>query len=502
MLRGACQPHRAGGRRVIRSLFPRGLPPRSLLGQVMLALAIGLIAAQAISAVLLYRAAEQRRETALVNAIALQLVMSEHHETMEMLDPRGHARLREARRSDSIARAQIDPQVRMRIEETARNPLRQGEERMAHFEHDLQEVLESQGVPTHEIMVTERLASADAYITSRPRLQARIDDGRWRERKVIVAAIQGEAGGSWQVVRVPHPRAPARIFTTIALQTLVTFTVLFLLLFLLLRRITRPLAQLTRRVDHFARQPGEVIAMEPSGPQDIHLLIEAHNAMAARIGAMLNEKDVMLGAIGHDLKTPLAALRVRIESVEDADQRARMAQGIEDITATLDDILSLARVGRPSDPLEPTELSALVAGVVEEFEDMGEDVVVRSSHRTALPLRATWVRRALRNLIGNALRYGERARVDVVQEGGFAVVRIEDDGQGIPDALIESMMEPFQRGEASRNRATGGAGLGLTLARAIAQQHGGRLELANRRDAAGAVAGLTATLALPTSPIS
>lgn len=472
---------------MIRSLFPR-----SLLGQVMLVLAIGLIAGQAISAVLLYRAAEQRRDTALVNSIALQLVMSEHHEAMESPDRPGNALMREARQASRLARARLDPGVRMRIEETERNPLGPGETRIAHFEHDLHEVLETQGVPTHEIMVTERLASADAFIQSRPRLQARIEEGRWRDRKIIVAAIQSEPGGSWQVVRVPHPRAPARIFTTIALQTLVTFVVLFLLLFLLLRRITRPLAQLTTRVDRFAREPGEVIAMEPSGPQDIRLLIEAHNAMAARIGAMLSEKDVMLGAIGHDLKTPLAALRVRIESVEDADQRARMAQGIEDITATLDDILSLARVGRPSDRMEPTELTALVAGVVEEFEDMGEDVVLESSHRIALPLRMTWVRRALRNLIGNALRYGQCARVDVAQEGDFAVVRIDDDGPGIPDHLIETMMEPFQRGEASRNRATGGAGLGLTLARAIAQQHGGRLKLANRAEG-----GLRAELFLP-----
>lgn len=477
---------------MISNLLPRGLPPRSLLGQVMLALAIGLIAGQAISAVLLYRAAEQRRETALVNAIALKLVMSEHHEAMETPDRQGRALMREARQANRLADPRLDPEVRMRIEETGRNPLRFGEERIAHFERDLREVLETQGILPHEIVVTERLARDDRYIASRPRLRARLAEGRWRERKIIVAAIQSEAGGGWQVVRVPHPRAPARIFTTIALQTLVTFTVLFLLLFLLLRRITRPLAQLTARVDRFARQPGEAIAMEPSGPQDIRLLIEAHNAMAARIGAMLSEKDVMLGAIGHDLKTPLAALRVRIESVEDPDQRARMAQGIEDITATLDDILSLARVGRPSDRLEPTELTALVAGVVDEFEDMGEDVVLRSSRRIALPLRSTWIRRALRNLIGNALRYGQCARVDVAQDGDFAVVRIDDDGPGIPDELIETMMQPFQRGEVSRNRATGGAGLGLTLARAIAQQHGGRLILANRAEG-----GLRAELFLP-----
>src|SRR3546814_15919240 len=112
----------------------------------------------------------------------------------------------------------------MRIEESERNPLGEGEERIEHFEHDLQEVLETQGVFAHEILVTERLAREDRFIASRPRLQARIEEGRWRERKIIVAAIQSEEGGSWQVVRVPHPRAPARILTAIALQTLVTFT--------------------------------------------------------------------------------------------------------------------------------------------------------------------------------------------------------------------------------------------------------------------------------------
>src|SRR6185312_10130036 len=106
--------------------------------------------------------------------------------------------------------------------------------------------------------------------------------------------------------------------------------------------------------------------IEPSGPEDTRRLIAAHNAMEASIAALLDEKDVMLGAIGHDLKTPLAALRVRIESVPDDAERAKMAATIEDIARTLDDILSLARVGRPTDPLEPTDLAALVASVVED----------------------------------------------------------------------------------------------------------------------------------------
>src|SRR5690606_30387397 len=154
-------------------------------------------------------------------------------------------------------------------------------------------------------------------------------------------------------------------------------------------------------------------------------------------------------------------------------ERARMAASIEDITNSLDDILSLARVGRPSDPLERTELSALVASVVEEYEDMDRDVTLGDTQRMAMDLRATWLRRALRNLIGNALRYGQRARVSTHRQGDQAVIRIEDDGPGIPESEITSMLEPFTRGESSRNRETGGAGLGLTLARAIADQHGG-----------------------------
>jgi signal transduction histidine kinase len=205
----------------------------------------------------------------------------------------------------------------------------------------------------------------------------------------------------------------------------------------------------------------------------------------------------MLGAIGHDLKTPLSALRVRIESVEDDAERAKMAATIEDITRSLDDILSLARVGRPSDPLEQTELNALVSQIAEEFEDMGEAVSFEPTERLVLPLRATWVRRAVRNLVVNALRYGGAARIAIERTGSEVLIRIDDDGPGIPDDRIEAMLQPFTRGEPSRNSETGGAGLGLTLARAIAEQHGGGLTLANSRGADGAVAGLTATLALP-----
>ncbi|OZA91406.1 MAG: hypothetical protein B7X57_10350 [Erythrobacter sp. 34-65-8] len=220
--------------------------------------------------------------------------------------------------------------------------------------------------------------------------------------------------------------------------------------------------------------------MEVRGPEDVRRLIAAHNAMEARIAGLLDEKDVMLGAIGHDLKTPLAALRVRIEGVEDERERAKMAASIEDLARSLDDILSLARVGRAEAPPEKAELSSLLASIVEEFEDMGEAVTFSGAPRIQADIHLTWLKRAIRNLIDNALRYAGSAHVSLTAQEGMAILRVEDSGPGISDNALATITEPFKRGEQSRNRQTGGAGLGLTLARAIAEQHGGRLVLTNR----------------------
>ncbi len=249
-------------------------------------------------------------------------------------------------------------------------------------------------------------------------------------------------------------------------------------------------------MEQFDAAHPDATPLAAEGPQDIQRLIAAQNAMEARIGTLLEEKDVMLGAIGHDLKTPLAALRVRIETVENADERTKMAAGIEDITRSLDDILSLARIGRDAAPPERTNITALVASVVEEYEDRGMAVAFDGTNRVVAPVHVTWLRRALRNLISNAVRYAGSAQVAMREDSGQLVLRVDDDGPGIPADRIADMLEPFTRGEASRNRATGGAGLGLTLARAIAQQHGGTLVLANREED-GRTVGLRAELRLP-----
>lgn len=472
--------------------------PQSLLGQVMAVLAIGLLVAQVISAFLLYQANEQRREAALVNSVAFRLIAEDTR-------PAGEERLRA--RLDALREQRFERQgpprpgrllrrrPRLGIERTVESPIRANEPRLSSFETGLRDVLQQQGIEVGQILVTRRVANTDPYVRDVVERRPALQTSDWETRRILVASVERTDQSGWITARLPEPRRPNGGPATLILQTLVIFGVLFLLLYLVLRRITRPLALLTERVGDFSRNPDHVVEIEESGPADTRRLIAAHNAMESRIAALLDEKDVMLGAIGHDLKTPLAALRVRIESVPDDTQRNRMASSIENITRTLDDILSLARVGRSGGAVEMLDLGALAIGVVEEFEDLGEPVTIDDPPRIVAKVQETWLKRALRNLVSNAVRYGETARVSLEETDGIAILRVDDTGPGIPADQIADMLEPFTRGEASRNRATGGAGLGLTLARAIAEQHGGTLALS---DPDGG--GLRAELRLPLEP--
>lgn len=465
--------------------------PRSLMGQMLLAMAVALLLVQGLGSFLVYQAQREAFETGMLNAAAFRLIGDTH----------GRARMvRIGRGPGSLPGP---PPRTFPLELSDRPPADPENRRDGHAEARLREILAEQNFPQSDVVVIHRSIGSDP-IARRGALKRAAEYQLSPEEiadlmdsNLLVVGVRPADRPGWLVARVRSPRAMSALLKPLMLQTVVIYIVLVGAVALILRRITRPLAALTRRVERFAVVPDAEGQLVPSGPEDMHRLIVAHNAMEARITAMLDEKDVMLGAIGHDLKTPLAALRVRIESVQDETERRRMAGTIEDIVRTLDDILSLARVGRPSDPRERTELSALVASVVEEYEDMGEPVELEETLRIVLEVRPTWLRRALRNLIGNALRYGQRARVSLTREGRRAVVLIDDDGPGIPEDAIEDMMNPFTRGDPSRNTATGGAGLGLALARAIADQHGGALKLANRRSATGEIEGLTARLEIP-----
>ena len=457
--------------------------PRSLKGQMLLTVALALLLAQSASAVLIYRAEAQLRETGLIHTAAFRLLRAVRGD-MAIGGP-------SARQGRANARS-------FWTEFSQQSPQRTGEGRDRHAESRLREILSEQDVSADKVIVMRRPVADDPVTLRRlDRRSAFVGRHRGpRPDRVMLAAIR-PAGEQWLVARVLIPPGERIVVASLIAQTLFIYAFLVGAIALILRRITRPLATLTGQIERFAETRDARTQIAPEGPDDIRRLILAHNTMEARISTLLDEKDVMLGAIGHDLKTPLAALRVRIESVEDDRERGRMAATIEDIARTLDDILSLARAGRARDPSEMTELSALLAAVDEEYEDMGEAVMLVATERMAMPLRATWLRRAIRNLIDNALRYGGTAQVSLGRSGNHAIVTVEDRGPGIPEAEMARMMEPFTRGEPSRNSDTGGAGLGLALAKAIADQHGGALILVNRRNADGTIAGLCVQLRVP-----
>ena len=214
--------------------------------------------------------------------------------------------------------------------------------------------------------------------------------------------------------------------------------------------------------------------------------------MNGRVVALLDEKDRMLGAIGHDLRTPLASLRIRVESVESDSERERMIATIEEMSAMLEDILVLARSGRAREQGRATDLAALADAIVEEYRELGQPVTFLGGARLVARLQPNLMRRALRNLIDNAVKYGGSAEVSVRSEGDSLLVEVADHGPGLDKDQIGRVLEPFYRVEDSRNRETGGAGLGLAIAKAVAESHGGALRLSN-----GEAGGLVATIAIP-----
>ncbi|WOF44925.1 HAMP domain-containing protein [Sphingopyxis indica] len=304
---------------------------------------------------------------------------------------------------------------------------------------------------------------------------------------VVVAKV----GGRYYAVRSRLPVGGDRLPRFLIWQTLTLYLLLLVPILFIAWRAARPLRDLARaaRASPALR---DTPPLEEEGPSDVRDLIAAFNAYRGRIAAMLADKDRMLGAVGHDLRTPLASLRVRVEQVEDDRLRDKMIASIEEMTAMLTDILALARAGSGTEAAEPVALRALVGDLAADYRERGKDVGVAEAADAVVMARPMLLRRALRNLIDNAVAYGARARLAVMRDADAVRIVVSDDGPGLSEAQIAALVEPFARGEESRNRATGGAGLGLSIAREIAEGEGGSLMLSNRPGG-----GLDAAVALP-----
>lgn len=331
-------------------------------------------------------------------------------------------------------------------------------------------------------------ASVDAWALPQRQRMSHAD----MPRPVIVSA---RVGDRYFAVRTRIGPGSSRLQGFLVWQTLSLYLLLLIPIMVIAWRAAAPLRGLTRaaRANPALR---DTIPLDEAGPSDVRDLIAAFNAYRARIATMLSDKDRMLGAVGHDLRTPLASLRVRVEGVADERLRDKMIASIEEMTAMLTDILALARSGAGTEVRERVDLAMLLGELAGDYGEQGKDVGLGDvAPATAVLARPMLLRRALRNLIDNALAYGVRARLSVVVEEGMARIIVSDDGPGLTNEQIAALIEPFARGEQSRNRATGGAGLGLSIARDIAEGEGGSLTLASR-----AGGGLDAIIELPVQP--
>ncbi len=317
----------------------------------------------------------------------------------------------------------------------------------------------------------------------------RSEEQRRRYRSLLLSIQLRD--GAWVNARMTTPRPDPWLALQPALSTLLIYLIILAAMIWMAARLVRPLRRLAAAAERFEGR-GEPPHVEPTGPADLRHAIIAFNAMGARVSAMLGEKDRMLGAIGHDLRTPLASLRIRAENVEPDEERLPMIATIEEMTAMLDNTLALARSGRATEEPRAVDLTALADTVVEEHRALGHDVELEAGVRVTGRVQPDLLRRAIRNLVENAVKYGGGARVLVRESDDEIAIEISDSGPGIEPGELEQVLEPFYRTDKSRSRETGGAGLGLTLARAAALAHGGSLALRNREQG-----GLAATILLP-----
>ena len=439
--------------------------PKSLVGQLVFAVAVMLFVAQAINFVLLSRG---MRQQALAHGGGMAVA--------RVIDA-----IERDRRGD-FRRPQNDEEARERAQKLVISdtmpPMPVGAARLPDLAKYVSGLLDETNI---------RVESVDAWALP-PRERQRLRRPEFPDRAVIVVA---KVDGRYFAVRTRIAAGGNRLQGFLVWQTLSLYLLLLVPIMLIAYRAARPLRDLTRaaRANPALR---DAEPLEEEGPSDVRDLIAAFNAYRSRIATMLSDKDRMLGAVGHDLRTPLASLRVRVEQVEDDVLRDKMVASIEEMTAMLSDILALARSGAGTEAVERMPLRELIGELAADYQERGKDVSVGAIADVAVLARPMLLKRALRNLADNALAYGQRGRLSVTAESGRAHIIVSDDGPGLTEEQIRTLVEPFARGEQSRNRATGGAGLGLSIARDIAEGEGGSLTLRNRSGG-----GLDAIIELP-----
>jgi hypothetical protein len=326
---------------------------------------------------------------------------------------------------------------------------------------------------------------------------------RWRELIVYGGHFWHKAvigmrlpDGEWlDVTTELEPLRPWHSPTFLLAFVLMTVTAAGLTLWAV-RRLTAPVRTLAAAAEALGRDVNAAPLPE-NGPTEVAVAAVAFNTMAARIRRFVQDRTELLTAIGHDLRTPITRLKLRAEFVEDDEQRGKILADLEELEAMVSATLAFGRDSRTTEPVSPLDLAELLRTILDETGDAHPDLLDKLQYdgpaHLTVRARSLSLKRVLVNLVTNAVNYGGSALVRLSNaDQHMVIVEVEDDGPGIPTAELDRVFEPFHRGEPSRNRETGGVGLGLPIARNIMRAHGGDVVIVNRP-----TGGVKATVTLP-----
>ena len=295
------------------------------------------------------------------------------------------------------------------------------------------------------------------------------------------------ASGAWLNVRSMFHRPVAQWLAVDVVALALAAALITLVAVLTAVRVVRPMRALADAADHAGR--GDALpALRETGPREIRHTLRAFNTMQERITRYVDDRTRMLAALSHDLRSPLTAMRLRLELIEEGEDRDRLSALADEMQALVESTLAFARGESEKEDTTKVDLVSILNDLVSDNHHLS----IASPPTLITYLRPVMLKRALRNLIDNAIRYGDRANIELTESGEYVLIHITDQGPGLPEDQLEAVFEPFHRYETSRSRDTGGAGLGLAIARSAIRAHGGDISLENKPEG-----GLVATVRLP-----
>lgn len=295
------------------------------------------------------------------------------------------------------------------------------------------------------------------------------------------------SGGDWLNVGTRFERPPWQVSAASLISFIISAGLIVIAVFwFVIAKLTGPLTVLTRATERLGRGDNEG-ELPAAGTFEVQKLTRSFNTMQKRLSQFISDRTLMLAALAHDLRSPLTALRVQSEMVEDEETQAALARSIEEMSGMIETTMAYASGVGEKETVQEVSLEGLIRRSAEHT-----DATITVESDVTVLVRPQAMARAFRNLIENSVRYGQSAHVSWEVSASHVIVFIRDEGPGIPEDKIENVFEPYVRLEQSRSRATGGTGLGLSIARSIVLLHGGYLTLRNRLEG-----GLEARVALP-----